>query len=343
MSFIFVLAVLATTAPVAVERTSGRVAVVRGETVEVLGADLERREAVLPAPAGEVELLEFISGVVTYAFAMPRSGSSARAAVEVESGIEKLIWPNVGIGERFPGLTARLSADGAGLFEFLRLDDALREELGLPEDIPDGAGTVATYRFADERVWAIAAADFADAVALAPGDALVATSDGGLLRFRSGAGLLWRRPGQGKPLTLLDFEPVQGLALVGGDGGLEVVAVDSGQGRGEWRRDGIADARLLADGRLVAATGLGELLLVTLAGGRPPAVSPLQNSDSESGPPPGGLCSGRARPLACVHPAPGGVLVPAPAGWHLLPLSGPAYRGQHPPRVTPAAAAPPSR
>ncbi|MEP0774419.1 MAG: hypothetical protein HRF46_08660 [Acidobacteriota bacterium] len=343
MSFIFVLAVLATTAPVAVERTSGRVAVVRGETVEVFGADLERREAVLPAPAGEVELLEFISGVVTYAFAMPRSGSPARAAVGVEDGIERLIWPNVGIGERFPGLTARLSADGAGLFEFLRLDDALREELGLPEDIPDGAGTVATYRFADERVWAIAAADFADAVALAPGDALVATSDGGLLRFRTGAGLLWRRPGQGKPLTMLDVEPAQGLAVVGGDGGLEVVAVDSGQRRGEWRRDGIVDARLLADGRLVAATGVGEVLLVTLTEGRPPAVSRLENLDSDSGRPPGGPCPGQARPLACVHPAPGGVIVPAGAGWHLLPLPGQGHGGQPPPRVSPAAAAPPSR
>lgn len=343
MTGALLLAAWAASVSLVAERSTGRVAVLQGEVVEVWSAGLERQEATLPAPPGRVRLLEFIGGVVAYAFAMPDDGSPARAVVRVEDGIEQLIWPNAGIGERFPGLAARLTADGAGLFQYLHLDTVLREELGLPEDIPEGAGTVATYRFADERVWAIAAADFATAVALAPGDALVATTDGGLLRFRAGAGLLWRRPGNGTILNLLDVEHGQGLLVVGSERGIEVVAVESGERRGEWSRDRIVDAKLLADGRLVAATGGGEVLLVTLAGERPAAAAPLGGLAGGSGHP--GLlpCPAEGRPLACLHPTPSGAFLLSSTGWRFLPLPALAKEGQQAPGARPATAAPPSR
>ncbi len=311
---------------VAVERATGRVGVWRGGEITILAADLRHAVAAVPAPPGPVELMEFAGGVVTYAFALPEDGSPARAAVGVGDGIERLIWPNSGIGERFPSHGARLTADGQGIFEFAALDARLRSQLGLGEDIPDGAGTVVTYRFADEQVWAIAAADFAGAMALSPADALVVTAGGDLMRYRSPVGVVWRQRGEEGRRIIQDVDPANGIAVVSGERGVETVAVDSGESRGSWPRGGVNGARLLADGRLLASTQDGEVWVVTL-GSRGATAVPLAQLTGGEWPSGAAPCSPRSGPLACLHPAPGGVIVPAGAGWRLLPLSPSGGRG----------------
>lgn len=334
------LGILAASAPVAVERTTGRMVVARGGAVEVWGADLIRVVATLPAPPGEVDVLQFAGGVVTYAFTLPEDGSPARAAVGVEDGVERLIWPNSGVGERFPGLAARLTADGQGVFEFLALDSRLRSELGVGEDIPDGAGTVVTYRFADERVWAIAAADFAGALALSAGDALVVTADGGVLRYRSSAGPAWRRPGDGSRREILDVDLAQGVVLLGSEHGLELVTADLGERRGAWAQPGLVDARVLSNGRLLAATKAGDVLMVSLpeqGAGSAESFPHLAGEGWQAGTAP---CCGGSGPLACLHPVPGGVVAPTAAGWRLVPLAGPASGGGGGPPGRPTGGAP---
>lgn len=326
LTVVLLLAVVTAPVSMAVERTTGRLAVGRSGEVAVVAADLRQTVATLPVPPGSVELLNFAGGVVTYAFVLPEDGSLARAAVGVEDGLERLIWPNRGIGERFPTVNARLTVDGQGIFEFLPLAAQLRAELELGEDIPDDAGTVVTYRFADERVWAIAAADFGGAVALSPGDALVVTKDGGLLRYRSPGGVVWRRGGEGQRRVIIDVDPRGGLAVLAGERTVEVVEVSSGEQRGVWQRSGVVAAKALADGRLLASTQDGEVWVVTLASAGATAVRLAQLVGGEW---PDGVtrCSSPAGPLACLHPAPGGVVVAGESGWRLLPLSASAGRG----------------
>jgi hypothetical protein len=323
-------AVAAAPPAVAVERASGRVAVGRPGEVLVLADDLHRPVAALPAPPGLVELVEFVGGVVVYDFLLPEDGSPGRAAVGVEDGRERLIWPNRGIGEIFPSRHARLTSDGQGIWEYLRLEARLREELGLADDIPDGAGTVVTYRFADERVWAIAAADFAGAVALAPGDALVVTSGGELLRYRALQGVVWRRAGEGEPAVISDVDLDMGAAVLVGQRAVEVVGVAGGESQGSWRRSGVAGARLLADGRLLAATQEGEVWVVTVAAGAARAL-PFAQLAGGQWPANAVPCRQGSGPLACLHPAPGGVVVPGDGGWRLLPLPDSAGQGSAPP------------
>ncbi len=324
------LAALAAVSPaVAVERATGRVAMARGSEVVVLAADLRHPVAALPAPPGSVEVVEFMNGVLVYEFTLPEDGSPARVAVGVEDGRERLIWPNSGIGEAFPSLGARLTADGHGIYEFLPLAGQLRGELGLDVHIPDGAGTVVTYRFADEQVWAIAAADFAGGVALAPGDALLVTTKGEVLRYRSTHGVVWRRPGQGEPAVISDVDLSTGAAALAGEGGVEVVGVAAGESRGSWRRSGVTAARLLGDGRLLAATQGGQVWAVTLASGAAVRLAQLVGGEW-----PGSVMGGcpGSGPLACLHPAPGGVIVPADGGWQLWPLPPSTGQGAAPPR-----------
>mgnify|MGYP000399366096 CR=1 FL=1 len=314
------LVALATAPPgVAVERATGRVAMARGSEVVVLAADLRQPVAALPPPPGSVELVEFVGGVLVYEFTLPEEGSPARVAVGVEDGRERLIWPNRGIGEAFPSLSARLTADGQGIYEFLPLAGQLRGELGVDGDIPDGAGTVVTYRFADERVWAIAAADFAAAVALAPGDALLVTTKGEVLRYRSTHGVVWRRPGQGEPAVISDVDLGKGAAVLVGRRGVEVVGVDSGESRGSWHRSGVAAVRLLGDGRLLAATSDGQAWVVTLGSDDSTAV-PFARLAGGQWPGNALPCRQGSGPLACLHPAAGGVVVLADGDWRLLPL-----------------------
>ncbi len=312
-------AVAAAVPPVAVERATGQVAVRRGSEVVIFAADLRQIVTRLPAPPGSVELVEFVGGVVVYDFTLPEDGSPARAAVGVEDGRERLIWPNRGIGERFPTPRARLTADGQGVWEYLALEPQLRAELGLGDDIPDRAGTVVTYRFLDERVWAIAAQDFAAAAALAPGDALVVTSKGELVRYRASHGVVWRRPGEGEPVAILDVDVGTGAAVLAGERGVEMVAVGSGESMGRWRHSGVVGARLLADGRLLAATSDGQVWVVTTALGAATAVPFAQLADGRW---PGNAvpCRERSGPLTCLHPAPGGVVVPADGDWKLWRL-----------------------
>lgn len=326
LSAVLLLGLVTSPASLTVERATGRVAVWHDGEITVVTADLRRTVATLPAPPGSVELLDFAGGVVTYAFVLPEDGSPARAAVGVEDGLERLIWPNRGIGERFPTVNARLTVDGQGLHEFLPLEARLRAELGLSEEIPDGAGTVVIYRFADERVWAIASADFVGAVALSPGDALVVTRDGGLLRYRSPDGVVWQSAGEGQRRVIADVDPRGELAVLVGEHAVEVVEVSSGERRGVWQCSGVVAAKALADGRLLAGTQDGEVWVVTLASTGATAVRLAQLADGEwrDGV---ALCSSPAGPLACLHPVPGGVVVSAGSGGRLLPLSVSAGRG----------------
>jgi hypothetical protein len=328
---------------VAVERASGRVAVFRNGRIDLLaGVEASAPEGTLVAPDGPVTMVQFRDATVAYAFTMPRGGGPAMAAV-LTSGLERLIWPNSGIGPVFPDMTSRLTGDAGGVYSFLRLDAALRDELGVPADIPDGAGTVASYRFADDTLYGLASTDFTDAAALAPRDLLIALKGGGMLRHRSPGGTVWRQDRRtGSRWVIADLDPSSGTVLVVVDGkALETLAVDSGASR--WRLDAstlarglrsigvkgqetnVRDARLLRDGRAL------------LLGGE--TVPWLTVCDPKDGALAGDLLSGTG-PLGVVtrlwaaqhhdltqvfevkvsgRPA---LLLQGPDGWYALPLPG---------------------
>ena len=236
----------------------GRIAVYAGYTAGAPATSFE-------APDGPLDLLEFRTGKLVYRFVMPETNVESFACVFAEDGRELVVFPNDGIGATFPTAGARLTRDGKGLYQVLRLDEATRAELGIPGDVPDGAGVIATYRFAGEKVAARFSADFDDAVALTPADLLITVRRGGLLRYRAADGVLWRleagRPG---PWRILDVDAAGRVALVLEDGalvgravadGVELWRLDLGSpGRG-WDEVGasrplaIVDARLLSGGR----------------------------------------------------------------------------------------------
>lgn len=307
---------------VAVERVTGRVALVRDGSMEVFAESSDTPIARWPIPVREVHLEGFAGDVVAFSFRLPGEHSPLRAAVGAEDGVARLIWPNPGIGTAFPGQSARLTSDGRGIQEFLPLDAGLREELGLAEEIPDGAGVVVTYAFADERVWALAAADFVQAEALSPGDALLVTASGDVLRARVGEGVLWRSPSVAAGRRLTDVDLQGGATAVVDGRGVEVLSLTGGRPLGSWRRAAVREAKLLGGGRLLVATGAGEVLVVALVEAEAEGVRPWGRALGVGEGGAASPCPASADPLACLHPVPGGVVLVTPGGWRRLTLLG---------------------
>jgi hypothetical protein len=256
-------------ASVAVESGTGRVAVARASRIAVYdGYTAASPTATFDAPDGPLDLLEFRGGKLVYRFVMPETKSESYACVLAEDGREMVVFPNDGIGAAFPTAAARLTLDGKGLYQVLTLEAGSRAELGIPGDVPDGAGVIATYRFAGEKVAARFSEDFDGGRALAAGDLLITLRRGGLLRFRSGEGVVWRldAPPPG-PWRILDVDPaarvvvvLEGVAALVGRAvadGVELWRLDLGAPPTAWaevtanRPLSIVDARLLRDGRVL--------------------------------------------------------------------------------------------
>jgi hypothetical protein len=269
------------TASVAVEAGTGRVAIAGAGRIAVYeGFTASAPTATFDAPDGPLDLLEFRGGKLIYRFIMPETKAESFACVLAEDGRELVVFPNDGIGAAFPTAGARLTLDGKGLYQNLTLDGVSRAELGIPGDVPDGAGVIATYRFAGEKVAARFSEDFDGGRALAAGDLLIALRRGGLLRYRSGEGVVWRldaeRPG---PWRILDVEPAGRVAVVL-EGAAALVGLAVADGVELWRLDlgapgpawdavtpgrplPVVDARLLRDGGARARSGAAVLAIGT--------------------------------------------------------------------------------
>ncbi len=329
---------------VAVARGSGKLAVCRAGKLEIFDSpSAESPSSRFDVPDGVVTLLEFRGDTVSYAFTDPGTRSQANLAVRTD-GRELLPWPNEGISAEFPTAAARLTLDGKGVYQVLRLTPAARAFFGFARDIPDGATVVATYRFVGEKVLARAAADFADAVGLAPDDFLIVTTTGGALRHKSPTGVVWRKDELVKgPVRLLDVDAAEGLALLqGSDGTLAVIELSKGDVR--WRLEpaavtkavesavpvsaatDIADARLLQLGRLLLFGAKPQPWLAVLD----PQSRTIQGGDLLAGLETAGLGAVRSfwmarnQDLSRVWQLPpgagGGLLLEGPDGWYEVGL-----------------------
>lgn len=250
---------------VVVHRTSGRVAVSSGGRLlvfERFGVPTPLLELDLPGIGGTVR--ELAGANLVYSTTGLDTQPLTYVAITV-AGVERLAWPNEGLSERFPTQTSRLTVDGKGLYDRLVLDSAIREYFELPEDIPDGAGVIATFRFAGEKMAARASEDFGAALGLAPDDVLVVHRRGGVLRYRSGQGVAWQLGKEsGGEWRLLDASLDAGTALAL-DGRGALVAIDLEPGTERWRWEAAEHEKDLA-------AWLGEPIPPTEATpARPPA------------------------------------------------------------------------
>ncbi len=220
---------------VVVNRTNGKVAVSTEGRLLVFdrfGAATPSLEAELPGVGAAVR--EFAGSNLVYSTTGINEGELTKVAI-TDQGMERLAWPNEGLSERFPTESSRLTLDGKGLFDRLVLDDEVRAYFELGEEIPTGAGVLATFRFAGEKMAARASEAFAAVLALTPDDLLVVNRRGGLMRYQAGHGVTWKlEEGSAGEWQLLDALPERkaGLAL---DGRGALVAVDLEQGQVIWQ------------------------------------------------------------------------------------------------------------
>jgi hypothetical protein len=251
---------------VAVNRKDGRVAVLARGKLEVLGATGATLSSI-DIPGRDPRVLQFCGGNILYVTHDVSKLAEAFVVITVE-GRERLAWPNEGLAPFFPSTTSRLTLDGRGVYGFLPLDPPVRQFFGLPESIPPGAGVVATFRFAGEKMAARGSEMFAGAVALSPDDILLTVKGGGLLRYRSPGGVAWKREGSGGTWKLADADPVLGQALVIDEGGA-VLVIDLEAGNVKWQVPAgagprVRDAMLLPGGKALVYVGGSEKPLAIL-------------------------------------------------------------------------------
>jgi hypothetical protein len=224
------------TTTLAVNRTNGKLAVCQGGRLLIFDS------LSAPAPALAIELpgesqavREFRGNTVVYVTHgvadMPRVLVALMA-----DGRERLAWPNAGISPLFPNEESHLTLDGRGIYGRLVLDEAVQELFALPDSVPVGAGVVATYRFAGEKLSARGSEVFRDVVALSPDDMVITLKDGGVMRYKAPAGVAWKIDrGDRTTWRLADVDLGAGLALVIVDGwALQVVDLEKGEVRWSW-------------------------------------------------------------------------------------------------------------
>lgn len=219
---------------VAVSRATGKIAVCSGGTLDVW----DRLDAA--SPAVRVDVTGSRPAVVEF-----RGNTIHLVAHEVQGlaqvhialhvdGRERLAWPNDGISAVFPGELSRLTLDGRGVAGALVLDPAVRSAFGLAGDIPDGAGVAASYRFAGERLIGRGSELFREVLALAPDDMLIALRDGGMLRYGP-SGVAWRLDEPGT-VPWRPTDSADGLVVaVTGRGELVALSLDGGAVKWRWR------------------------------------------------------------------------------------------------------------
>ena len=239
---------------VVVNRGNGRIAVLRGDMLEVFepsGTSLSTIEI----PGKNPHILEFCGGNLLYVTHEVSNLPQVFVVITVD-GRERLAFPNEGLSELFPSEASRLTVDGKGVYGFLPLDPPAREFFGLPESVPLGAGVAATYRFAGEKLLARGSEVFTGVVALSPDDMLLTVKGGGAMRHRSPGGVAWKREGSGGDWRFADLDPAAGVALaIDGQGAL--IGIDLEKGDLRWQSPAgtaprVSDARLLRGGRALA-------------------------------------------------------------------------------------------
>ena len=249
----------------AVNRKDGRIAVLRGGTLEVVppsGAAVPVAEI----PGKDPRVLQFCGGNILYQTHDVKGLPLVLVAITTE-GRERLAWPNEGLAPFFPSETSRLTVDGRGVYGFLTLDPAARQYFELPDSIPLGAGVAATYRFAGEKMAARGSEEFAGVLALSPDDLLLAIKGGGVMRYRSPGGVAWKREGSGGEWRVTDVDAVAGVALtLDAQGVVRAIDIEGGAIRWQSPPAGaprVLDACLLNDGRaLLYAGGTEQALTV---------------------------------------------------------------------------------
>ena len=251
---------------IAVNRANGRVAVLRGDKLEVLestGAAVSSVEI----PGKGPRILEFCGGNLLYVTHEASNLPQVFVVITVD-GRERLAFPNEGLSSFFPSETSRLTMDGKGVYGFLPLDPPAREFFGLPESIPLVAGVAATYRFAGEKLLARGSEVFTGVVALSPDDMLLTVKGGGVMRFRSPGGVAWKREGSGGDWRIADIDVTAGLvAVIDGDG--RTLGLDLEKGEVRWQSPGgtgprVRDARLLRNGQVLLYASEPEAQLAVL-------------------------------------------------------------------------------
>ena len=239
---------------VAVNRGNGRIAVLRGDKLEIFEAP-GTSVSTIELPGKSPRILEFCGGNLLYVTHEVSNLPQVFVVITVD-GRERLAFPNEGLSELFPSETSHLTLDGKGVYGFLPLDPPAREFFGLPESIPLGAGVAATYRFAGEKLLARGSEVFVGVVALSPDDMLLAVKGGGAMRHRSPGGVAWKREGGGGDWRLADVDPAAGTAVaIDGQGALVGLGLETGEVR--WQSAAgsgprVSDARLLRGGRVLA-------------------------------------------------------------------------------------------
>jgi len=247
---------------VVVNRVNGRIAVLRGDKLQVFeGVSATQPISEMGIPGKHPQVLEFCGPNILYVTHDVRDLPTILVAVSVDER-ERLAWPNDGISEIFPSETSHLTLDGKGVYDFLRLDPPVRELFGLPDSIPPGSGVAATYRFAGEKLLARGSEVFVGGLALSPDDMLLTLKDGGAMRYRSPAGVAWKQEGIGGEWRIADVGPAQGIAAVIDAAGA-VIGLDLDKGEVRWKASPAPGmqaraARLLAGGKVLIYGGGGD-------------------------------------------------------------------------------------
>jgi hypothetical protein len=241
---------------VVVNRGNGRIAVLRGDKLEVFEA-AGTSVSTIELPGKNPRILEFCGGNLLYVTHQVSNLPQVFVVITVD-GRERLAFPNEGLSELFPSETSKLTLDGKGVYGFLPLDPPAREFFGLPESIPAGAGVAATYRFAGEKLLARGSEVFTGVVALSPDDMLLTVKGGGVMRHRPPGGVAWKLEGSGGDWLIADVDPAAGLA-VAIDGQGAVLGLDLEKGEVRWQSAAgtgprVRGARLLRGGQVVAFT-----------------------------------------------------------------------------------------
>lgn len=257
--------------------TDGRVVAVVGSRLLLLDSlDSEDVVKALDLPGRDQTVREFRGNTFVYSTRSVEGMSFVLVALHVD-GRERLAWPNEGLSEYFPNEASRLTLDGRGLYGELVLDSEVREYFELPEDIPLGAGVAATYRFVGEKMSARASELFRQVVALTPDDILTTIRDGGVLRFKAGDGVAWRRDGTGTPWRLVDVDAANKL-LLAIEGGTVLRCLELERGEPRWELDVAGQGQAIR-----RALGMKEETPASAAAGKPSrrggkAVTPVPTS-----------------------------------------------------------------
>lgn len=222
----------------AINRTNGKLAVC--QSGKLLVFDSVRAPAptlTLDLPGREQVVREFRGNTLVYVAHAVAPDKPRIFVAMLADGRERVAWPNEGISEHFPNEESHLTLDGRGIYGRLVLDGAIQESLGLPDSVPLGAGVVATYRFAGEKLAARGSDVFRDVVALTPDDFAITMKDGGILRYKAAGGIAWKLDkSDGSVWRLADVDIGAGLILVIVDG-RSVIGVDLDKGEARWSWD----------------------------------------------------------------------------------------------------------